>query len=98
MKEKVIASFDLVEREIKTRYGCRGVPVKKEIVKADTGESLLNFAVTKFELIAHESAKYCYAWLMPSNGREKVVTMLEIAPILSAQEAVWARLNYQNGK
>ena len=99
MPPTVPASLDLLEREIATRYGCKSIAVKREMVTATVGHKSLVFRVTRFELLGHASAEHCYAWSMPVNhGKEKVVVMLESAPILSAEDAVWARLNYEDGK
>jgi hypothetical protein len=93
------ASLDLLEREITTRYGCKSIPVRRELVNATVGQKSVVLRVTRFELLGHESAEHCFAWSMPANnGREKVITMLESAPILTAEDAVWARLNYEDGQ
>lgn len=95
MPSTATASLDLLEREITARYGCTGIATKKEIVRAVVGDKALVIPVTRFELIGHESAEYCYAWYATKkNGGEKIMTVLEVAPIFSAEDAVWARLNY----
>lgn len=68
----------------------------RSIIKAIAGDKTLVIAVTKFELIGHESAIFCYAWALPTdNGREKIMSTLEVTPISSAEDAVWARLNFE---
>ena len=72
------ASLGLVEREVKARYGCTSVAVRKEIVRETAGDRSLILIVTKFELTGHRFAKHCYAWLARTHdGREKVLTMLD---------------------
>lgn len=90
------AANGLLERELEERYGCRSIPVERKIVKAVIGDKPVILSVTKFELIGHECAQYCYAWSGPTkHGIDKIMSILMGAPILTAEDAVWARLNYE---
>jgi len=72
------ASLGLMEREIKARYGCGSVAVRKEVVREPAGDRSLILIVTKFELTGHRRARHCYAWsAQADDGREKIVTMLD---------------------
>jgi len=93
------AANGLLEREVEARYGCRGIAVERSVVKAVAGDQPVIVSVTKFELIGYASADFCYAWALPAtSGRERVMTALEGAPILSAEDAVWARLNCEEAR
>ncbi len=72
-------SPDFLEREIETRYHCRAVPIKKEIVKAMVGDRVFTVLVTTFELLARDSMEYCSAWMAPSaDGFGKLTLMRRV--------------------
>jgi hypothetical protein len=63
------------------------VPLDLDTVSATVWTGMIDI----FELIGHPRAQRCYAWLLPnqSTGRgSKVVTVLELPPVVSAETAV----------
>lgn len=65
------------------------VPVKEEF----QGKTVWEGVVEVFELIGHPKASRLYAWSHAANGQQtKHVTVLHIAPIMSAADAVRAAI------
>ncbi len=55
------------------------------------GETVWKGDVEVFDLVEHPKAKRCYAWSHldgPNDERTRLVTVLEIPPVVSAETAV----------
>jgi len=74
---------------IETTHECNAVHVGTEIVVEFFRDSVAwNGLVEIFDLKGHPKAKRCYAWSYPVTDDTQCVTVLEIAPIDSAESAV----------
>jgi hypothetical protein len=57
------------------------------------GETVWRGDVEVFDLIGHPKAKRCYAWSY--DEPEQFITILELPPVKSAQDAVKVGVSYQ---
>ena len=77
------------EDAIKENYGCSSHWLRSITVAVDLGNQLRwRDVVQVFALHDYVKAEIAYAWTYRSRGEDKVVTVLGIPPIDSAQAAV----------
>jgi hypothetical protein len=57
------------------------------------GKTVWKVEVECFELSGHSKAKKCYAW--SQEEPEKIMTMLELPPVISADGAIKVGVRYQ---
>ena len=77
------------EETIRANHGCDSCCLRSITVKVELGNQLRwRGAVEVFALYDHPKTAIAYAWTYRSGGRDKIVTVLGIPPIDSAQAAV----------
>jgi hypothetical protein len=77
------------EEAIRANHGCDSYWLKSTTVTVELGDQLRwRGAVEVFALYNHPKTSIAYAWTYRGGGREKIVTVLGIHPIDSAQAAV----------
>jgi hypothetical protein len=77
------------EDTIKENHGCSSRCLRSINVTVDLGDELRwRGPVEVFVLHDHPKTSIAYAWSYRSRGRDKIVTVLGIHPIDSAQAAV----------
>jgi len=86
MQPKIITDL---KDAIRQTHGCEALYINTVHVR----EKLKNAAdwdglVKVFELIGHPKAKRCYAWSYRDGKEKTATTILELAPVTSAETAV----------
>jgi hypothetical protein len=77
------------EEAIRANHGCDSCWLRSVTVTVELRDHLRwRGAVEVFALYNHPKASIAYAWTYRGGGREKIVTVLGIHPIDSAQAAV----------
>ena len=59
------------------------------------GRTVWRGEVEVFDLTGHPRAKRCYAWIHreeKNDAGERIVAVLEIPPVVSAETAVWVQI------
>jgi hypothetical protein len=78
---------------IEIDHHCRAEHVDSKPVIVTSGSTKLWEGVVEvFELVGHERASRCYAWLSENGARPQPLTVLELPPVHSPQTAVRAAL------
>ncbi len=74
---------------IRATHGCESLHVESVPVKeVFEGETALEGTVEVFDLVGHPKAKRAYAWSYRDGDQTKSITVLQIAPVNSAEAAV----------
>ena len=77
------------EEAIRANHGCNSCCLRSITVTVEFGNQLRwRGTVEVFALHDHSKTTIAYAWTYRSGGRDKIVTVLGIPPIDSAQAAV----------
>ena len=80
---------ELLQQAIKVRYGCASTYSQTRYVHERCGAGVgFGALVYLFRLIGHPQAKCCYAWKQRDGSRSEIVTVLQLAPVDSAELAV----------
>ena len=86
--------IELLMEEIEDLHGCNSEHVESVFVhEVFHGQTVWKGMVEVFELAGHPKAKRAFAWSHPGGTRtkdERIVVVLEIPPVVSAQTAVHA--------
>ncbi len=82
-------NITLLEQEILATHGCRSVYSRTEFVRQRyPGSIKWTGFVFVFKLINHQTAERCFAWNYRDGDETHAISLLEIAPIDSAEKAV----------
>lgn len=87
------------EETIRANYGCSSCSLRSLTVTVELGNHLRwRGAVEVFALYDHPKTTIAYGWTYRSRGRDKIVTVLGIPPIDSAQAAVKSVMDTAQGE
>src|SRR5260370_40682830 len=74
---------------IRATHGCESLTVESvRVEEVFEGETALEGTVEVLDLVGHPKAKRAYAWSYRDGDQTKSITVLQIAPVNSAEAAV----------